>query len=78
MLITAGHQKAVELGYTSVVLLGHPSYYPRFGYRMGAIWGLTNPWGIHNEAFMAIELVKGSLESKAGLVVYPEAFNQAT
>jgi predicted N-acetyltransferase YhbS len=77
MLINTGHKKALELGYMSVVLLGHPSYYPRFGYRMAAIWGLTNPWGIHTEAFMAIELVKGSLDEKAGLVVYPKAFNQA-
>jgi len=77
-LILEGHRIALELGYTSVILLGHPSYYPRFGYRTAELWGLTNPWGIHNEAFMVIELVEGSLEGKAGLVIYPEAFNQAT
>ena len=76
-LIQVGHRIARDLGYTSVILLGHPSYYPRFGYRMAAMWGLTNPWGIHNEAFMAIELVDGSLADKAGLVVYPEAFDDA-
>jgi putative acetyltransferase len=77
-LIEAGHRAALELGYDSVVLLGHPSYYPRFGYRMAKIWGLTNPWGINDEPFMAIELVEGSLEGKAGMVIYPDAFNEAT
>jgi putative acetyltransferase len=77
-LIEAGHRGALELGYDSVVLLGHPSYYPRFGYRMAKIWGLTNPWGINDEPFMAIELVEGSLEGKAGMVIYPDAFNEAT
>ena len=77
-LITQGHQNAMELGYSSVILLGHPSYYTRFGYRMATIWGLTNPWGIHNEAFMAVELVEGSLDGKSGMAKYPEAYNQAT
>jgi len=77
-LILEAHKNALRRGYTSVILLGHPGYYPRFGYRMAAIWGLTNPWGIHNEAFMAIELVEGSLFGKAGLAQYPGAFNQAT
>ena len=77
-LISQGHEAALKVGYTSVILVGHPWYYPKFGYRMASIWGLTNPWGIHNEAFMAIELVKGSLEGKSGLAKYPEEFNNAT
>jgi predicted N-acetyltransferase YhbS len=77
LLIDKGHQAALELGYASVILLGHPTYYPRFGYRMAALWGLTNPWGVHDEPFMAIELVKDSLVDKAGMVIYPAAFDQA-
>ncbi len=77
-LILTAHQNALKLGYTSVILIGHPSYYPQFGYKMATIWGLSNPWNIHNEAFMAIELVSGSLAGKAGKCVYPKAFNQVT
>ncbi len=76
-LIEAGHRAALELDYTSVVLLGHPGYYPRFGYKLAKIWGLTNPWSIHGEPWMAIELVKDALKGKTGLVAYPEAFNDA-
>ncbi len=77
-LIEAGHQAALELNYTSVVLLGHPSYYPRFGYQPAKYWKLTNPWDYTDDPWMAIELIEGALDNKAGLAVYPEAFNEAT
>jgi putative acetyltransferase len=77
-LIKNGHRVALELGHQSVILIGHPSYYPRFGYKIAKIWGLTNPWGIDSKAFMAIELVEGALDGIAGLAVYPKAFNNAT
>ena len=77
-LIAAGHRAALELDYTVVILLGHPSYYPRFGYRPADHWGLTNPWNVTGEPWMAIELVPGALDGKAGLVMYPETFNEAT
>jgi putative acetyltransferase len=78
MLIEAGHRAALELDYTAVVLLGHPEYYPRFGYLPAEKWELTNPWQIDGDPWMGVELVEGSLECKAGLAVYPEAFNEAT
>jgi len=78
MLIEAGHQAALELDYTAVLLLGHPEYYPKFGYLPAEKWELTNPWQIDGDPWMGIELVKGALEYKAGLVVYPEVFNEAT
>lgn len=77
-LIETGHRIAVELGFTSIILLGHPTYYPRFGYQPADQWGLTNPWKITGEPWMATELVEGSLSGKAGLVVFPEVFNEAT
>lgn len=76
-LIHAGHQAGRVLGYRFVVLLGHPGYYPRYGYKMAVLWELTNPWGIHNEAFMAVELVEGGLTGVNGLVDYPCPFNDA-
>lgn len=58
-------------------MLGHPEYYPRFGYLPASKWGLSNPWNITGEAFMAIELVKGALDGNNGLIEYPAAFDQA-
>jgi putative acetyltransferase len=51
-----------------VVLLGHPAYYARFGFRPAAPDGITNPWGIDDPAWM----VRGRLAP--GEVRYPAAF----
>jgi putative acetyltransferase len=77
-LIRSGQAQALACGFTRVVLIGHPKYYPRFGYRKASSWGLTNPWNILGDAFMAIELVEGSFQDKGGLVSYPEVFNLVT
>jgi putative acetyltransferase len=77
-LIEAGHRAALELDYTAVLLLGHPGYYPRFGYLPADKWKISNPWKIDGDPWMAIELIKGALDGRAGLAVYPQAFNEAT
>ena len=77
-LIDAGHTAALQLNYKAVVLLGHPDYYPRFGYQPAARWNLANPWGYTDDSWMAYELVEDFLDNKGGLVVYPDAFNEAT
>ena len=51
-----------------VVLLGHPAYYARFGFRPAAPDGITNGWGIDDPAWM----VRGRLAP--GEVRYPAAF----
>ncbi|WP_407483954.1 GNAT family N-acetyltransferase [Elizabethkingia meningoseptica] len=73
-LITSAHQKAKELGYNSVVLLGHADYYPRFGYQQAHHFGIQLPFDVPLENCMVIELVKGSLQGVSGMVEYPEEF----
>ena len=51
-----------------VVLLGHPEYYTRFGFRPAAPLGVTNQWGIDDPAWM----VRGELAP--GEVRFPAAF----
>jgi putative acetyltransferase len=76
-LIRRGLKKAEELGFKSVVVLGHPEYYPRFGFRKSARWNIRDPFGAPEEAMMAIELEKGSLEFGGGIIEYPEEFYSA-
>jgi putative acetyltransferase len=56
-----------------VVVLGHPGYYPRFGFRRAAGVGLGNEYGA-DEAFMVLELRAGSLPAAGGLVHYGPEF----
>ncbi|MEZ4816247.1 MAG: N-acetyltransferase [Bdellovibrionota bacterium] len=73
-LINRGHMIAKELGFKSVILLGHPDYYPRFGYSRASKWGIQAPFDVPDEVFMAIELVSGALDGASGVVQYPSAF----
>jgi predicted N-acetyltransferase YhbS len=67
---------ARELGYGAVIILGHPAYYPRLGFRRAAEFGLTLENGEAFDAFMALELKPGSLSSLGGGVYrYAQVFN---
>jgi putative acetyltransferase len=71
-LIIEGLSACRQDGYGFVVLLGHPEYYPRFGFRRGSEFGLGNEYGA-DDAFMVLELVPGSLPT-GGLVKYGPEF----
>jgi putative acetyltransferase len=55
--------------------LGHPAYYPRFGFSEATARRLEAPFS--GPAFMALELVPGVLAGVAGRVRYPPAFGLA-
>ncbi|MFB2118664.1 GNAT family N-acetyltransferase [Parapedobacter sp. 2B3] len=74
-LIEAAHVKATELGFGSVVLLGHENYYPRFGYEPAGKFGIMLPFDVPVENCMAIELAEGALTNVSGVVEYPHEFN---
>lgn len=78
LLILQAHKRAVELGYTSIVLLGHEKYYPRFGYERASKFAITLPFDVPDENCMAIELVKAGLKGVTGMVEYPKEFNESS
>lgn len=73
-LIKKGHDIALELGFDSVVLLGHDGYYPRFGYQRLSEFGITLPFDAPSECCMALELKKGALSGVNGEVCYAKEF----
>ncbi|MEO4054804.1 N-acetyltransferase [Solibacillus sp. CAU 1738] len=74
LLITTALKKATELNYQSVVVLGHPEYYPKFGFKKASLWGIKAPFEVPDEAFMALELVPHALDDVYGVVEYPSVF----
>lgn len=68
-LIRTGLEQLRGAGHSAVVVLGHPSYYPRFGFRPARELGLRWEHG-HEEAFMALELIPKALEGVSGVVRY--------
>ncbi|KGX92021.1 GCN5 family N-acetyltransferase [Pontibacillus halophilus JSM 076056 = DSM 19796] len=75
MLIREALQRATTLGYSSVIVLGHEDYYPRFGFKPASHWGIKAPFDVPDESFMALPLNGHSLDNIQGVVHYPEAFN---
>lgn len=73
-LITEALKEAKELGYSSVVVLGHPEYYPKFGFKKASLWGIKAPFEVPDEAFLAIELRENALNKVSGVVEYPSVF----
>jgi len=73
-LIEKSLKEAKELGFQSVIVLGHPEYYPKFGFRKSSLWQIKAPFEVPEEALMAIELQKGSLDNVSGVIEYPSVF----
>lgn len=74
VLIRAGLQKARDLGYDSVIVLGHEHYYPKFGFLPAAGWQIKAPFEVPSAAFMALELKPGGLKGVNGTVEYAKEF----
>ena len=60
--------------YEALFVLGHQTYYPRFGFSAELARKISSPFD--GDAFMARELKPGALQGKMGSVTYPAAFAQ--
>lgn len=74
-LVHAGLEQCKQLGAVTVVVLGHPNYYPRFGFTHSSQFGIDCEYEVPEEAFMVMELQPGALRGKTGRVTFHEAFN---
>lgn len=73
LLIKEGHKIAAKLGFEYSILLGHPSYYPRFGYVPAEKYKIKCPFEVPREAFMAINL-QGKSTIIDSTIDYPKEF----
>ena len=71
-LVRAGLDRCRTLGEQIVLVVGHPTYYPRFGFSHALTRALQSPYD--GEAFMALELVPGALADVSGEVRYSSPF----
>ena len=74
-LVRAGLEECRQRGYAAVVVLGHPTYYPRFGFVPAQTHGLRCEFAVPPEAFMALELQAGTFKEGGGLVRYRPEFS---
>jgi putative acetyltransferase len=73
-LVREGLEVCRRLGHTIVIVLGHASYYPRFGFVPARNFGIQAPFPLDEDAFMVLPLIPGALEGCSGTVDYPPEF----
>lgn len=75
-LVQKGLQECQRIGHDIVVVLGHPNYYPRFGFTPASSKGLRSEYDVPDEVFMVLELKEGALAGRGGLVKYHPEFSK--
>ena len=73
-LVRQGLDHCRKLGHKVVILVGHPEYYPRFGFIPAKSKRLVVPFPVPDEGFIVMELENGALDGISGMVKYPAPF----
>ncbi len=77
-LVERGLEQLKDSGCPFVVVIGHPTFYPRFGFRAAAGYGLTCEWDVSADAFMVAVLRPEFTGSLVGLARYRSEFSSST
>lgn len=77
-LIRTGLSLLRRKGVPFVIVLGHPTYYPRFGFGRASAHGVRCTWeGVPDDAFMMMALDHGAMRGVQGLARYRPEFDDA-
>jgi putative acetyltransferase len=75
-LVERGLRMLREAGHPFVVVLGHPDFYPRFGFVPATRFHVKSEYDVPDEVFMAMELQVGALQGVVGTAKYQLEFNE--
>jgi len=73
-LVRAGLARSQETGFGAVVVLGHPGFYPRFGFSPSRDFDISCEYEVPADTFMVLELQTGFLRGASGTIKYHPAF----
>jgi putative acetyltransferase len=77
-LVRHGLEYLRESDCPFVIVLGHPEYYPRFGFEVALNYKLRSQWeAVPDEAFMVMAFTPDALPKQGGVVRYRDEFNAA-
>ncbi|MEU6841434.1 N-acetyltransferase [Streptomyces sp. NPDC046716] len=71
-LVRAGLAAVADAGERFVTVLGHPAYYPRFGFERASAHGVTCPLDVPDEAMMVAAVAGAPVPP--GMIRYADAF----
>jgi putative acetyltransferase len=73
-LVRSGNDRLARTHCPYVVVLGHPEFYPRFGFRPASQFGVTCEWNVPDDAFMMLVLDPTQIAGAVGLAEYRPEF----
>ncbi len=73
-LVNEGLERAKEVGFGAVIVVGDPAYYGAFGFKPAGGMKLRTTLGVPDENFMAKEISRNSLRGIIGTVMFPREF----
>jgi putative acetyltransferase len=76
-LVKSGVENLREMQCPFVIVLGHPEYYPCFGFERASLYGIKCQWeSIPDDAFMILWLDKSKMNRVSGLAKYRDEFSE--
>jgi len=73
-LVREGLARCRQLDAAAVVVIGHPQYYPRFGFIPAARLSLRSEYDVPEDVFMVCELRDAALRGVSGTIRYHPVF----
>jgi putative acetyltransferase len=59
-------------------VLGHPDYYPPFGFQPASRFNINSQWAdVPDEAFMVLVMDEKAMHTISGIASFREEFNEA-
>jgi putative acetyltransferase len=78
LLVWRGIEMLRKQGWPFLIVLGHPEYYPRFGFEPASLHGIASQWdGVLHEAFMILILDRAAMKGASGVAIYRQEFDEA-
>lgn len=74
-LVAAGTRKLHEAKYPFIIVLGHPEFYPRFGFRPASEHGVACEWNVRDEVFMLLVVDEKKMRGVSGPAKYRPEFS---
>jgi putative acetyltransferase len=78
LLVNRGIEMLRSRSCPFIIVLGHPEYYPRFGFERACVHGIRSQWeGVPDEAFMILVLEQEAMKGASGVTRYRDEFDEA-
>lgn len=74
-LVEEGSRRLTDLGCPFIIVVGHPGFYPRFGFAPASTHGVISEWELPDDVFMMVILDRTSMRPISGVAKYRDEFS---